>query len=109
MKTRPAAIRTAAMRSRAPAVASKPRTANAIASETLAWSLGNEASVAVDHGWLIACVSYGRGRSQIEWMTKFATNALAAAAKPLPAVSFHLLSPPGRAKNQSAAVATTIN
>ena len=41
-------------------------------------------------------------------MTRLTTSASAAAPRPLTAASFHLRSPPGRAKSQSAAVAITI-
>jgi hypothetical protein len=50
MSTRPTAIGTAAARKTIPAGRSKARIVNAIASDALAWSLGNDASVELDHG-----------------------------------------------------------
>jgi hypothetical protein len=63
----------------APATPSNISTANAIANERLVWSLGNEASVADDHGCgSDRCASYGRGRSYRWWMANAATYAIAA-------------------------------
>jgi hypothetical protein len=44
----------------APATGSNASTAKAIANETVAWSLGNDASVVFDQGWLMWWLRYGR-------------------------------------------------
>ena len=109
MKTRPTAMSTAAARKTIPTGRSNASTAKAIASDKLAWSLGNDASVELDHGCRIACASYGRGLSHAECRTVFTTRATAAEVNALPAASFHLRVPPGRSRSQRAAVATTMN
>src|ERR1043165_1598929 len=108
MKRRPTPMIAATTRKIAPAAMSKEITANAMANDTVVWSLGKVASVEVDQGWLMWCDSYGRGRSYAWWMTNATTYESAAAAKPLPQASFHLRSPPGRLRNQRTAVMTTI-
>src|SRR2546421_1321967 len=108
MNSRPMPMIAATTRKIAPAATSNESTANAMANETVVWSLGNVASVVFDHGWLIWCDSYGRGRSYAWWITNATTYESAAAANPLPHASFHFRSPPGRLRNQRAAVMTTI-
>lgn len=98
----------AAARNPAPAPRENARIANAIAKAAAAWSLGNDGSGdgadrrCVAAGW----AANGRGRSQTCAMTWLATIAIAAAVSAEVQASFHLGEPYGRARNQSAIVAS---
>src|SRR5512143_1824670 len=104
---RPNETTIAATRKIEPTRRSNRRIANAIASEALAWSDGNDGSwERLPHTCAVGWVAKGRGRAQIFVITCATRSARPADARADAEASFHFRGRPGRSRSHSAMVAS---